>query len=115
QAREATELHAVPPAHVSVTGAQLFDDWFASSPRRGREEFCRTVGLDPSRPYVLYVGSALFEGSPSEASFATAWTRAVRASSDPVLRGVGLLVRPHPRRGEEWVPLSASPGDNVAV
>jgi hypothetical protein len=51
---------------------------------------------------VLYVGSALFKGSPSEALFAARWAEAVRRSDDPRLRDVQILARPHPQRLDEW-------------
>jgi hypothetical protein len=113
QAREAVDLHGVPPGHVHTTGAQLFDDWFSREPRRSREEFCRDAGLDPGRPYILYVGSALFEGSPSEAAFAALWVRALRSSPFESLRMAGLLLRPHPRRASEWS--EHAPADANAV
>ncbi len=111
QKREAVEQHGFPPDRVEVTGAQCFDLWFDRAPSRSRELFCRHVGLDPGRPYVLYACSALFEGSPSEAAFVREWIAAVRASGDGALRDAGILVRPHPKRGFEWddVDLSALP------
>jgi hypothetical protein len=65
QKNEAVHLHHVPADRVVVTGAQCFDQWFDRRPTLDREAFCRRVGLDPSRRYVLYVCSALFEGSPN--------------------------------------------------
>jgi hypothetical protein len=102
QRHEAVDLHRVPPDRVVVTGAQCFDQWFDRRPTLDRETFCRRVGIDPARPYVLYVCSALFEGSPNEAAFVRRWAEAVRASGDPRLRDASLLVRPHPKRGFEW-------------
>jgi hypothetical protein len=98
-----------------VTGAQCFDQWFDRQPTLEREAFCRKVGLDPSRPYVLYVCSALFEGSPNEAEFAARWASEIRRSGDPALRDVGILVRPHPKRGFEWDHVDVSALDNVAL
>ena len=60
QKREAVELHRVRPETVAVTGSQVFDRWFDRGPSRTREEFCRTVGLPPDKPFVLYVGSSIF-------------------------------------------------------
>jgi hypothetical protein len=102
QTREAVTLHGVPEDRVVVTGAQCFDQWFDRQPTLARDAFCRKVGLDPSRPFLLYVCSALFEGSPNEAEFAVRWVRALRESGDPALRDAGVLVRPHPKRGFEW-------------
>jgi hypothetical protein len=115
QTREAAEFHGVPPERVVVTGAQCFDQWFDRRPSLGREEFCRKVGLDPDRPFILYVCSALFEGSPNEAEFALRWARAVRSSDDSALRDAGLLVRPHPKRGFEWEQVSFEGLENAGL
>jgi hypothetical protein len=102
QKREAVELHRVPPALVTVTGAQCYDQWFGRAPSRSREQFCREAGLDPDRPYVLWVCSSLFRKTASEADVAERWIQALRSSDDPLLRDVGILVRPHPARLDEW-------------
>ena len=113
QEREAIELHGVAPERVVITGAQLFDRWFDGKPSRSREDFCRTVGLDPDRPFVLYVGSSMFI-APDEVPFAERWLSALRASGDPALAGVGALVRPHPANARQWRTFDASAG-NVAL
>jgi hypothetical protein len=115
QKREATALHGIPSSRVVVTGAQCFDHWFGRPPALSRDEFCRKVGLDPARPYVLYVCSALFEGSPNEALFVRRWIDAVRGSSDPLLRDAGILVRPHPKRGFEWDAVDLAGVSGVAL
>ena len=111
QRREAIELHGVPAAQVAVTGAQCFDRWFDRSPSRTREAFCRHVGLPDDKPFLLWVCSALFRGSPVEAEFVTRWIAELRQSGHPALRDVNILVRPHPSRLKEWeqVDLSALP------
>jgi hypothetical protein len=115
QKQEAVALHRVPPEHVVVTGAQCFDLWFDRTPALEREPFCRKVGLDPARPYILYVCSALFEGSPNEAEFVTRWIREVRASGTPALREAGILVRPHPKRDFEWDGIDLGGLENVVL
>jgi hypothetical protein len=102
QRNEAIVLHGVPAERIVVTGAQCFDHWFDRRPSRTREQFCRDVGLDPSRPFVLYVCSALFRGSPSEAAFVCRWAEHLRRSASPLVNGAGILVRPHPQRMYEW-------------
>jgi hypothetical protein len=102
QRGEATTLHGLPAEKVLVTGAQCFDQWFGRTPSRSREEYCRQAGLDPSRPYVLYVCGALFRGSPSEAAFVSRWVAQLRGSASAALRDAGILVRPHPQRIYEW-------------
>jgi hypothetical protein len=102
QRHEAERFHDVPADRVIVTGAQCFDQWFDRPPARNREDFCRRIGFAGARPFLLYVCSALFRGSPSEAAFVQQWVEHIRRSSDDRLREIGILVRPHPQRLEEW-------------
>ena len=114
QKREAIELHGVPADRIVVTGAQCFDQWFDRRPSRDRDTFCRRVGLPSSPPYVLWVCSALFQGSPVEAQFVLTWIRALRASASPGLEAAPILVRPHPSRLAEWEGVDLS-GLNAVV
>lgn len=102
QEHEALAMHQLPTSIVAVTGAQCYDQWFDRQPSRTREEFCRNVGLDPARLFVLYVCSSLFRGGPPEAAFTTEWIQAIRTSGDPRLKSIGILLRPHPGRMDEW-------------
>ncbi|MGE3274293.1 MAG: hypothetical protein AB7O67_04220 [Vicinamibacterales bacterium] len=102
QRDEARQMHGVPDERIAVTGAQCYDQWFDRVPTRSREAFLAAMGLPPDRPFVLYVCSSLFRGDPPEADFVVDWLRALRASPDPRLAGVGVLVRPHPGRADEW-------------
>jgi len=114
QKREAVELHGVAPEQVVITGAQLFDRWFEARPSRSREEFCRMVGLDPDRPFVLYVGSSVFI-APDEVPFAERWVAAVRASADPAVARLGVLVRPHPANARQWRAFEATDFGDTAL
>jgi len=102
QRREVSELHEIDASRVVVTGAQVFDDWFERRPSTTREEFCARAGLRPDRPIVLYVCSALLEGSPPEPRFVEPWVRHLRQSHHAVLRDCNILIRPHFKRGGEW-------------
>jgi len=102
QRGEALQFHGIAADRVHVTGAQCFDRWFDRQPSRDRAAFCRRAGLPDDRPFVLYVCSALFRGSPSEAAFVRRWVEAIRASADPALADQNILVRPHPQRLDEW-------------
>ena len=115
QKREAEEFHAVPAHRVRVTGAQCYDHWFGRAPAHSREEFCSRVNLPPDRPFVLWVCSALFSGSPSEARFVRRWIEALRASPDPLLSAASILVRPHPARLDEWRDVDLSDLQGVSV
>jgi hypothetical protein len=101
QVREAVELHGLPADRIVATGAQCYDAWFGRAPHRSREAFCRAVGLRADRPFVVYVCSALTPApDPLEPVFVRRWIEALRA--DPALRDVGVLVRPHPERRNDW-------------
>jgi hypothetical protein len=112
--REAVELHGVPPERVAVTGAQVFDEWFDRQPSTSRSAFCARVGLDPNRPYFLYVCSSRFV-APNETEFVRTWVTQLRQSSSPALRGVGVLVRPHPQHERQWRRFSTEGFRNFAV
>jgi hypothetical protein len=102
QRREAERFHGIDPSRVIVTGAQCFDRWFDRSPSRPRDAFCARVGLPADRPFVLWVCSALFRGSPPEADFVRRWIAELRRAPDPRVRDAAILIRPHPQRAGEW-------------
>jgi hypothetical protein len=114
QKQEAVELHRVPAERVVVTGAQCYDLWFDRRPSRSRAEFCEQIGLDPARPFVLYVCSSLFKNTASEARFVEQWIQQVRGSEHPAVRDVGILVRPHPARLDEWQQTDLTEFKNLA-
>jgi hypothetical protein len=114
QKREAIEFHSVPADRIVVTGAQCYDQWFDRKPSRSRREFCERVGLDPDKPFILYVCSSLFKNTANEARFAESWIQALRASAYPLLREIGILVRPHPSRLFEWQNTDLTEFRNVA-
>jgi hypothetical protein len=98
QKAEAVELHGVPADRVVVTGAPAYDHWFDWQASRRREQLCAEVGLDPSKPIVLYVGSSQFI-APDEPAFIGQWVAQLRAHGG-LLADAGLLVRPHPLAAE---------------
>jgi hypothetical protein len=115
QAQEAVEMHGIPRDRLVQTGAQCYDQWFTRRPERSREAFCRAMGLDPARRFVLWVHSALSPTpDPPEPVLVRRWIEALRASDDPSLRDLGVLVRPHPERLKEWAGVSLDGFDNVA-
>jgi hypothetical protein len=114
QREEAVTLHGVPSERVVITGAQMFDHWFDWRPSRSRGEFCSQVGLDPSRPYILYLGSSFFI-APNEATFGRRWIAGLRGGDDADVARAGILVRPHPSNGQQWRSLDLSNVDNIAI
>ena len=115
QRREAMQLHGMPASRIVVTGAQCFDQWFDRAPSRDREAFCRRAGLPAGRPFLLYVCSALFHGSPPEAPFVLDWIARIRTSRFPRLASTPVLVRPHPGRAGEWDGVDTTKLQDVAV
>lgn len=114
QKREAVALHGVDPNAIVLTGAQNFDHWFERRPSRDRETFCRTVGLDPERPFVVFVGSSAWI-SPADVLFVERWIREIRAAPDPTVAGMGILVRPHPGSFLRFGTLDISYVENVSI
>jgi len=105
QRQEAREYHYIPADKIVATGAQLFDRWFVRRVTRDRSEFCARVGLPDERPFLLFTGSSSFiSESHAEVGFVRRWIEGVRSSSDPALRGMNIVVRPHPYNCHAWDP-----------
>ena len=116
QRHEAHEYHYIPAAKIAVTGAQLFDRWFDHRVTRDRAAFCERVGLPDEGPFVLFTGSSSFiSESGAEVAFVRRWLEAVRASGDPVLAGVNVLMRPHPYNFHRWADEPLADARGVAV
>ena len=91
-------------------GRAMLRSLVRSAAGAGPRDFARHVGLPDDRPFVLWVCSALFPGSPSEADFVMNWAATLRSSADARLRDVGILIRPHPsRRRVAGMDLSVEP------
>jgi hypothetical protein len=114
QKREAITYHDVPPDRIVVTGAARFDDFFEMRPACSRAEFCARAGLDPSRPFLLYLCSSRFV-APNEAAFVREWARAVRGAADPAVAACGILVRPHPANADAWAGVRFDDVENAAI
>lgn len=114
QKREAVELHGVPAERVIVTGAPRFDEFFALRPSTSRQEFCARIGVDPSRPLILYTCSSSFV-APREVEFVRRWIGELRRSDEAVLRDCAVLVRPHPAHREQWEAADCSDLSAVAL
>jgi len=110
QAREAVDLHGLPRGRVIVTGAVAYDHWFQWVDATPRDQFCVRAGLDPSRPYVLYLCSSRFI-APDEEQFIRDWLAALRAESQ--LETIQVLVRPHPDNPFHEDALGRLPGVSV--
>ncbi|HEY3093404.1 MAG TPA: hypothetical protein VGJ52_09915 [Vicinamibacterales bacterium] len=114
QKQEAVAMHGVSPDRVVVTGAHPYDQWFGRTPSRSRDSFCSRVGLRSDRPFVVYLCSSLFRGTANEPAFVERWVEAIRTSDDPRLKDIGILIRPHPARPDEWKQIDLSGFRNIA-
>lgn len=92
-AQEARTIHALPADRIEVTGAAKFDAYFELERASSREDFAARAGIDPARPYLLWVGS-----SPQIAGDESAFVRdlAHTLGAAPATRGLQVVVRPHP-------------------
>lgn len=95
QRREAEQLHGFSPSRVVVVGAPRFDGFFRLCPALTREQFHEPLGLDPSKPTLLYLCSSRLI-APRELDFVRRWLAALRASASAVVRECNVVVRPHP-------------------
>jgi hypothetical protein len=112
QAREAVDLHSLEYYRIVVTGAQLFDTWFARSPSTSRQEFLASAGLPAGSPFVLYVGSSRnIAPAEREIAFVLRWLRELRAGGE---RELGVVIRPHPGNAPEWAAAHV-PDDRAVV
>jgi len=114
QREEARELHGIDPSKVVVTGAQAYDHWFSRRVSTTRGDFCDRVGLPADRPYLLYLCSSPFI-TPHEVPFIRRWIAAFRSHSDPAVRSLGLLIRPHPQNATQWKDIDLTDDGAVAI
>lgn len=105
-ALDLTKWHDIPPQKIMVTGAPRFDPWFAGKLDIPRNEFCTLSGLDPQKPFVLYVCSTFLVDSDykkevSEAEIVSELSKALR--QNPETQDVQILVRPHPTNSQNVI------------
>jgi hypothetical protein len=99
QVQEAIRYHGVPAHKVLPVGAPVFDDVFERDWLVDREAFCRRAGLDPARPYLVYVGSARNMWG-DESQIVANLSRELRQL--PGGDDIQVLVRPHPKNLPVW-------------
>jgi len=114
QLKEAATLHNIPASRVTITGGMRFSKFFEAVPGVSKEEFCASVGLDPSAVLITYLGSSRTI-APQEHEFVWRWIEALRAAEDPRLRGCNIYVRPHPGNTAIWDHWPTTPPSGVAV
>lgn len=113
QKDEAVSMHSVPAEKIIVTGAQCYDIWYDMQPVESRVDFCRRVGLDPDRPFVLYTGSSSFIGADAEPILVEELYQEIRNCVPQGSNELQILVRPHPQNAGPWEALEDI--DGIAV
>jgi len=93
---EAQAIHRVPADRVVITGSPFFDKWFGiKRPVSARGTTCSRIGIDPDKPYLLYLGSSA-NIARDESWLVIAVLQAIRRSEDPALDGLQIVFKPHP-------------------
>jgi len=96
---EAVSIHHIPQQQIYITGSPTFDYWFEMSPTEDRSVFCAGVGLNPQKPFVVYLCSSrgMIQGE-------TEFIRelASEITCNPITKDLNILVRPHPLNVLNW-------------
>jgi CDP-Glycerol:Poly(glycerophosphate) glycerophosphotransferase len=92
--REAHEFHGYELDEIDIAGPPQFDGYFNGEPRSSRVEFCRRVGLDPSRR-ILALTTIPAEAYPRHDIVIDRLLEAI--DSGTIAPPCDLLVRLHPR------------------
>lgn len=111
QSAELQAAHRVPADRITVVGAPEYDDWGPRQPGGSpRDEWCARLGIDPSRPLVLYVASSASIAGDESIAFRQ-WLDATRAARRAL--GAVVVARPHPQNARHWQALVAPTGEVV--
>lgn len=105
-ALDLTKWHNIPPRQIIVTGAPRFDPWFEGKLTQDRNEFCKIAGLDPKKPFILYVSSTFLVDSNynkelSEAIVISEISSALQQHHET--EDIQILVRPHPTNSQSVI------------
>jgi glycosyltransferase involved in cell wall biosynthesis len=99
---QARLIHNVPAERIHVTGAPFFDRWFDSvATPMDRNALCRLTKLDPTREFVLYLGSSK-NIARDESWFVSMLARFLAEHENPSYRSLQVLVRPHPANAQVY-------------
>lgn len=119
-AEELMQLHNIPQMCVHVTGAPRFDRLIdnVSSYILSRSEFCRMIGVDENKKFILYVGSTFLLDAnlkKSLAEEALVIQSANALQNYPETADIQIVVRPHPQNVNIVSGLSAENRKNIFV
>jgi hypothetical protein len=95
-AKEAKVIHHMPEAGTFVVGAPFFDKWYSTEHMvEAREGFLPSIGLNPARRYIVYLGSSANVANNESWLIRDLHAELVNAA-DPTLSDLQIYVRPHP-------------------
>lgn len=97
--QEAIEVHQLPGEKVVITGAPSLDFWFTMAPSLDRAAFCGRLGLDPGKPYIVYLCSSEFI-TGDETTFVANFCQSLKKNGRA--GNVNVLIRPHPFNTRIW-------------
>jgi hypothetical protein len=104
-AEELMHYHGVDSDRIRITGSPFFDKWFdIKEPVEPRQAFQQRVGLNPERPFVLYLGSSA-NIAQDETWFVRELGAAFARHPDIRAREMQILFRPHPANWQIGLPL----------
>ncbi len=90
---EAIQIHDFEKEHVVIAGAPVYDPWFELTPSLDRASICLQAGINPEKPYILYLCSS--RGiSDNEIGLIRELT-ACLGKMEPAERP-SVIIRPHP-------------------
>jgi hypothetical protein len=107
---EATGIHDLPLGKLLITGAPQFDWYYQIQPTTDKESFLRKIGLDPLRPFVLYLASSRNITAGDEPVFVEKLFDTLRNNSST--HDLQVLIRPYPMSADLWRNFKM---DNVVV
>ncbi len=109
---EARDQHGIPEDRIVITGSPVFDFWFEmEGPSLDYKTFCCQVGLDPSHPLIVYLGSSA-NISQNESWLVNEFIKVLRNSQNESIQKAGVLIRPHPANAKCYENVS---GENIAI
>lgn len=99
-----------------VTGALPLDRCLGGEPVVSRDVFHEMFGVPVDRPFVLFAGSNGLMSEPgAETELVQSWVRALRASADPRLRELVVLIRPSAVGTSRWRSLDFAGDRHVVI
>lgn len=89
------EFHGFPEEICCIAGSPFLERWFDAGEPEDRAQLCRRMGIAENDPYVIYLGSS--KNIARDESWVVEQIHArLRASNDPRLRRMSIVIRPHP-------------------